>query len=75
MRYFLKWAGSGALTASLAAGFIAYWIPGNDCDRSSPVDPIIAITYCEYGGPEVLKLERIEKPIPTERRLSIGLTN
>src|SRR4051812_33596361 len=52
MKYVLKWAGSGVLTALLAAGFISYWISSNDCDRRSPANPIKAITHCEYGGPE-----------------------
>ncbi len=30
-----------------------------------------AITHCEYGGPEVLKVEDIEKPVPNDNQLLV----
>ncbi len=30
-----------------------------------------AITHCEYGGPEVLKIEDIEKPVPNDNQLLV----
>jgi NADPH:quinone reductase-like Zn-dependent oxidoreductase len=30
-----------------------------------------AITHCEYGGPEVLKVEEIEKPVPNENQVLV----
>src|SRR6266700_112519 len=42
----------------------------NDCDRkATPSSPMKAITHCEYGGPEVLKVEDIEKPVPNDNQL------
>src|SRR5437762_13820888 len=45
----------------------------NDCDRSSaaPNNPIKAIVNCEYGSPDVLKLENVEKPVPNDNQLLI----
>src|SRR6266496_1548045 len=30
-----------------------------------------AITHCEYGGPDVLKLEDVEKPVPNDNQLLV----
>src|SRR5437764_7271982 len=44
----------------------------NDCDhRPAPSNPMKAITHCEYGGPEILKIEEIEKPVPNDNQLLI----
>src|SRR5205809_1906966 len=52
--------------------FIAYWMSTNDCDRkATPSSPMKAITHCEYGGPEVLKVEDIEKPVPNDNQLLV----
>ena len=54
-------------------GFVAYWRSTNDCDRNtaSPTNPMKAILHCEYGGPEVLKVEEVEKPVPNDNQVLV----
>src|SRR5207253_7510745 len=53
--------------------FIAYWTSTNDCDRKITAlsNPMKAIRYCEYGSPDVLKFEDVEKPVPTDEQVLI----
>ncbi|MGH8249826.1 MAG: NAD(P)-dependent alcohol dehydrogenase [Steroidobacteraceae bacterium] len=37
----------------------------------SPDDPVLAVIYCDYGAPDVLKLERVEKPVPADDQLLV----
>jgi len=72
----LKWTGRLLLLALLIAfvcGFIAYWRSTNECDRKTgaPANPMKAIVHCEYGGPEVLTLTDVEKPIPSDNQLLV----
>src|SRR5881398_2665378 len=71
----LKWTAVTilfALILSIFAGFIAYWRSTNDCDRKiALVSPMKAIVYCEYGSPEVLKFEDVEKPVPNDDQVLI----
>jgi NADPH:quinone reductase-like Zn-dependent oxidoreductase len=71
----VKWSARGILLAlilGLLVGFIAYWKSTNDCDhRPAPRNPMKAITHCEYGGPEVLKVEEIEKPVPNNNQVLV----
>ena len=76
LKRILKWTGATILLAlilSIFAGFIAYWRSTNECDRktSVPSNPMKAIRYCEYGSPEVVKLEDVEKPVPTDNQVLI----
>jgi NADPH:quinone reductase-like Zn-dependent oxidoreductase len=69
----LKWSAGVIFVALVLVAFIAYWISTNDCDRSSaaPKVPIKAIVHCEYGSPDVLKLEDVEKPVPNDNQLLV----
>jgi len=77
LRQILKWAAATillALVLSIFAGFIAYWMSSNDCDRKTVlVNPIKAIRYCEYGSPDVLKFEDVEKPAPNDDQVLISV--
>jgi NADPH:quinone reductase-like Zn-dependent oxidoreductase len=69
----LKWSAGTIFVALVLVTFIAYWMSTNDCDRNSaaPANPIKAIVHCEYGSPDVLKLEDVEKPVPNDNQLLV----
>jgi len=71
----LKWSARGILLALILGflvGFIAYWRSTNECDRNTAAkNPMKAILHCEYGGPEVLKVEDVEKPVPNDNQLLV----
>jgi NADPH:quinone reductase-like Zn-dependent oxidoreductase len=72
----LKWSARVILVALVLAflvGLIAYWRSTNECDRNTgaPANPMKAILHCEYGGPEVLTLVDVEKPVPNDNQLLI----
>src|SRR5262245_5658938 len=54
---------------------VAYWTSTNDCGRSIPpgAERMKAIRYCEYGPPDVVKVEEIEKPVPKEDELLVSV--
>ena len=75
LKRILKWSARVILVAVLASGvwlFIAYWASTNDCDRKTAlVNSMKAIVYCEYGSPDVLKFEDVEKPVPNDNQVLI----
>ena len=75
IRQIIKWTARGLVFAIILTflwGFIAYWASTNDCDRKTAVvHSMKAIVYCEYGSPEVLKLEDVEKPVPSDDQVLI----
>src|SRR5436309_15783636 len=75
LRRIFKWSTRvilAALVLGFLVGFIAYWASTNDCDRKTAlVNPMKAIVHCEYGSPDVLKLEDVEKPVPNDDQVLI----
>src|SRR5437764_12354488 len=75
LKRILKWSARVILLALVVAflvGFIAYWRSTNDCDRKTAlVNPMKAIRFCEYGSPDVLKFEDVEKPVPNDDEVLI----
>jgi NADPH:quinone reductase-like Zn-dependent oxidoreductase len=75
LKRILKWSARlilVALVLGFLVGFIAYWRSTNDCDRKTAlVNPMKAIRFCEYGSPDVLKFEDVEKPVPNDDQVLI----
>lgn len=77
LKRMLKWTAltiSALLVVGVVALFIAYWVSDNDCEErraTAPKKPMRAITYCEYGGPEVLQLEEVEQPLPNDDQVLV----
>ena len=75
LRRLIKWTTkilAGVLVALLIAGFIGYWSSTNECDHmTAPNNPMKAIRFCEYGSPDVVKLDDVEKPVPTDNQVLI----
>src|SRR2546429_2686920 len=72
----LKWSLRAILLVLILAflvGFVAYWTSTNECFRNagSVNNPMKAIVHCEYGSPDVLKLEDVEKPVPNNNQLLV----
>lgn len=62
------------LIVVVAAGLIAYWRSTNECvgaDPARPADGMNAIVYCDYGPPDALKLEMVEKPVPGDSQVLV----
>jgi NADPH:quinone reductase-like Zn-dependent oxidoreductase len=75
LKKIFKWSACAILAALVLAflvGFVAYWRSTNDCDRKAAlVHPMKAIRYCEYGSPDVLEFEDVEKPVPNDDQILI----
>src|SRR5256712_2882463 len=68
------WLGAGLISLALLAGLIAYWTSSNTCyDRNTAAqgDRMKAMVRCDYGPPDVVKLEDIEKPTPGDNQVLV----
>src|SRR5713101_5751741 len=68
----LKWSALTIIVALFTWFEFAYWTSTNECNhRATPSNPMKAIIYCEYGSPDVLKFEDVEKPVPNDNQVLI----
>jgi NADPH:quinone reductase-like Zn-dependent oxidoreductase len=69
----IKWS-AGVVLLVLFIGFqFAYWTSTNECDRQSaaPTNPMKAVRNCEYGPPDVLRADVVEKPAPDDDQILV----
>jgi NADPH:quinone reductase-like Zn-dependent oxidoreductase len=69
----LKWS-AGAIAVALVVTFlVAYATSTNDCGRNRPAGGVLmkAIVYCDYGPPDVLRVEDVAKPSPNDDQVLI----
>jgi NADPH:quinone reductase-like Zn-dependent oxidoreductase len=73
LRRILKWSVGAILLGLFLWFFIAYWSSTNECghNAAAPNNPMKAIRYCEYGSPDVVKLDEVEKPVPNDNQVLI----
>ena len=71
VRRILKWSALTIVLAACAAGTIAWLTSTNDCGQNSgdPGERMKAVVYCDYGPPEVLRLEDVARPIPSDNQV------
>src|SRR5260370_1740901 len=69
----LKWTALLILMALGAWLFVAYWLSTNDYNptAAAPTTSMKAIRYCEYGSPDVVKLDEVEKPVADDNQVLI----
>ena len=67
------WSAGAVLLALVAAALVAYFTSSNACDRARPAtgERMKAIVFCDYGAPDVLKLEDVERCVPTDDQLRV----
>lgn len=66
-------AAAAVLLLGMAAGAVAWFTSTNDCGRlpAEPANPMRAVIYCEFGPPEVLRVQAIAKPVPADSQVLI----
>jgi NADPH:quinone reductase-like Zn-dependent oxidoreductase len=70
---------AGWSAAVIALAFLAlvaaYWMSDNECSsQAAPQGELMkAVVYCDYGPPDVLRIENIAKPVPADDQLLVKI--
>jgi len=70
----IAWWFGGLVALGLLVALIAYWRSDNACsDPKRPVQGgmMKAAVYCEYGPPDVVKVDDVEKPTPGDDQVLV----
>ena len=75
LRRILKWGAAGIAVVFLILFlviFVAYWRSNNECGQAvTQGSTMKAIVYCDYGSPDLLKLEDVAIPVPAEDQVLV----
>ena len=74
LRRIIGWGVLAIAAGLLVTGLVAYARSGNACDdpaTAAPAIPMKAVVYCDYGSPDVLKLEAVERPVPNDTQVLV----
>ena len=74
LKRIIGWGVLAIVVALFATGLVAYFRSTNICDQpaaAAPQTPMKAVIYCDYGSPDVLKIETLERPVPSDSQLLI----
>jgi NADPH:quinone reductase-like Zn-dependent oxidoreductase len=77
LRTVVRWATRAILLVVALAGValsIAYVLSDNDCAAvmaATPAHPMKALIHCDYGAPDVLRVDDLEQPIPAAGQMLV----
>lgn len=76
LKRILKWSARAIFVALILAflvGFVAYWMSTNECDHqaAAPTNPMKAVRNCEYGSPDMLRFDVVERPVPDDDQILV----
>jgi NADPH:quinone reductase-like Zn-dependent oxidoreductase len=73
IRRILKWSAALIVLALFLWFQFAYWTSTNNCETLAATqgETMKAIVYCDFGGPEVLRVMDIAKPVPKDDQVLV----